>query len=117
MVILYNLIWFILVGFATSIILFIIGILYSVTGVGSEYGQQIFRLSVFILAPYKKTPDTNFNSHKIANIIWLILFGWWLCALYIIAGLFLCCTLIGIPFGLQCFKNLAIICAPFGSTI
>jgi uncharacterized membrane protein YccF (DUF307 family) len=48
------------------------------------------------------------------NIIWL-LFGGLVTALgYLIGGFVLCCTIIGIPFGLQCFKLAAFILWPFG---
>lgn len=116
MAILFNFIWFILVGFVSSLLLFIIGILYSITGVGGECGQAIFKIAGFITHPFRKHPETCFSKHKLANIIWLILFGWWLMALYLIAGLFLCCSIIGIPFGLQCFKNLPLLAAPFGAS-
>lgn len=117
MIFIYNLIWFLLVGLASSVILFIIGTLYCITGIGAEHGQQIYRISSYLTHPARITPDINFSSHKVANIIWIILFGWWLILLYIIAGAFLCCTLVGIPFGLQCFKNIALLAAPFGSNI
>lgn len=53
----------------------------------------------------------------IGNIIWLI-FGGFLTALeYVLSGLFLCLTIIGIPFGLQCFKLAALMLFPFGREV
>lgn len=53
----------------------------------------------------------------IGNIIWLV-FGGFLAALgYITGGLVLCVTIIGIPFGLQCFKLAAFVLWPFGSKV
>jgi len=53
----------------------------------------------------------------IGNIIWLI-FGGLLVALeYFIGGIILCLTIIGIPFGLQCFKLGIATLAPFGLKI
>ena len=40
----------------------------------------------------------------IANIIWIILGGLWLGLGWAILGVLLCITIIGIPFGTQCFK-------------
>ncbi len=40
----------------------------------------------------------------IGNIIWLIFGGFIVALEYFIAGFVLCCTIIGIPFGIQCFK-------------
>jgi uncharacterized membrane protein YccF (DUF307 family) len=53
----------------------------------------------------------------IGNIIWLI-FGGLISALgYFIGGLVLCLTIIGIPFGLQCFKLAGLVLWPFGKTV
>ena len=50
----------------------------------------------------------------LGNLIWL-LFGGFLSALgYIIGGFALCLTIVGIPFGLQCFKLASFILWPFG---
>ena len=50
----------------------------------------------------------------LGNLIWL-LFGGLLSALgYFIGGTVLCLTIIGIPFGLQCFKLAAFVLWPFG---
>ena len=53
----------------------------------------------------------------IGNIIWL-LFGGFLSALgYFFGGFLLCCTIIGIPWGLQCFKVGMVVLWPFGAKI
>lgn len=53
----------------------------------------------------------------LGNLIWLI-FGGFISALgYVIGGLILCFTIIGIPFGLQCFKIAAVVLWPFGKRI
>jgi uncharacterized membrane protein YccF (DUF307 family) len=53
----------------------------------------------------------------IGNLIWLI-FGGLLAALgYIVGGFVLCLTIVGIPFGLQCFKIASLVIAPFGRQV
>src|SRR5690349_11232500 len=53
----------------------------------------------------------------IGNLIWL-LFGGFLSALgYVIGGLVLCLTIVGIPFGLQCFKIAGMVLWPFGKRV
>jgi uncharacterized membrane protein YccF (DUF307 family) len=53
----------------------------------------------------------------IGNIIWLI-FGGLLSALgYIVGGFILCITIIGIPWGLQCFKIAGLVLSPFGRQV
>lgn len=48
------------------------------------------------------------------NIIWLIFGGLCICFGYAIGGIILCCTIIGIPWGLQCFKLAMFAIWPFG---
>lgn len=53
----------------------------------------------------------------IANIIWMI-FGGLISALaWLLLGILLCITVIGIPFGIQCFKLARLSLAPFGKNI
>lgn len=51
----------------------------------------------------------------ILNLLWALLGGGLLTALeYALAGLVLCITIIGLPFGLQCFKLAGLALFPFG---
>jgi uncharacterized membrane protein YccF (DUF307 family) len=53
----------------------------------------------------------------IGNLIWLIFGGLIGAIAWAIAGLVLCITIIGIPFGLQCFKIAGFVLWPFGRDI
>ena len=53
----------------------------------------------------------------IGNLIWLIFGGWAIAIEYIVAGIAMCVTIIGIPFGLQCFKLAFASLFPFGSRV
>lgn len=50
-------------------------------------------------------------------MIWLVLFGWWLCLSHIAAGILQCVTLIGIPVGIANFKIAAIALWPVGRRV
>ncbi|HEU4576050.1 MAG TPA: YccF domain-containing protein [Chitinophagaceae bacterium] len=51
------------------------------------------------------------------NLIWFV-FGGFLAALgYFIGGLVLCITIVGIPWGLQCFKLAGLVLWPFGKKV
>lgn len=53
----------------------------------------------------------------IANVIWFIFGGIWLGLSWFLLGLLLCITIIGIPFGRQCFKAAKLTFAPFGKRV
>ena len=53
----------------------------------------------------------------IGNLFWLILGGLLTAVLYIIAGILLCITIIGIPFGFQLMKFGMFALAPFGHEV
>ncbi len=53
----------------------------------------------------------------LGNIIWLIFGGFFLFLHYLIAGLLMCLTIIGIPFGIQVIKLARLSLWPFGKNI
>jgi uncharacterized membrane protein YccF (DUF307 family) len=53
----------------------------------------------------------------IGNIIWLIFGGVIGAIFWAVAGLLVCITIIGIPFGLQCFKIAGFVLWPFGRQV
>jgi uncharacterized membrane protein YccF (DUF307 family) len=53
----------------------------------------------------------------IGNVLWIVLCGWVIFCQYVAAGLVLCGTIIGIPFGVQCFKLAIVGLIPFGREI
>jgi uncharacterized membrane protein YccF (DUF307 family) len=54
----------------------------------------------------------------LGNLIWIVLCGGLVtCLEYFFAGLLLCLTIIGIPFGLQCFKLAELALVPFGRRV
>lgn len=53
----------------------------------------------------------------IGNIFWILLVGFVPALIWLISGLLLCLTVIGIPFGLQCLKFARLTFLPFGSNV
>lgn len=52
----------------------------------------------------------------ILNLIWLVLSGFWLACAYVIAGLILFVTVIGIPFAIASWRIAGFALWPFGRT-
>jgi uncharacterized membrane protein YccF (DUF307 family) len=54
----------------------------------------------------------------VLNILWIVLGGGFVLWLeYVLVGLVLCLTIVGIPFGVQCFKIAGLALLPFGKDI
>ena len=53
----------------------------------------------------------------IANILWFIFGGLLLGLSWALLGILLCITIVGIPFGIQCFKAATLTFAPFGKRV
>lgn len=55
--------------------------------------------------------------HLLGNLIWLLFGGLASALIYCAGGIILCLTVIGIPFGLQCFKLAGLVLWPFGREV
>ncbi len=56
-------------------------------------------------------------NNLLGNLIWLIFGGLMAAIGYFIGGIVLCITVIGIPWGLQCFKLAEFVLWPFGKKV
>ena len=114
-----NIIWFIVGGFWQGMSWTLAGILWSITIIGIPIGQQCFKLANMAFFPFgKRIEYQNTNAFSmLANILWLIISGIPLAIAAIANGIVLCITIIGIPFGLQCFKFAQLALMPFGAKI
>ncbi len=112
-----NILWFIFTGLATGLAWFFLGLIWCITIIGIPFGKQCFKMAGLSLWPFGKTVYGNFGKHPIANIIWFIFGGFGLTIGFAFVGLIWCITIIGIPFGKQCFKLAKLAAAPFGATV
>ena len=113
-----NLLWFIFGGFLQGLSWGIIGVLWCITIVGIPIGVQCFKFAGLAFFPFgKEVVYGGGAGHMILNIIWLLLSGLILAIESAVMGCILCVTIIGIPFGLQCFKIAKLALMPFGAEI
>ena len=112
-----NLLWFFFTGLWTALTWLFLGIIWCITIIGIPFGKQCFKMAKLSLAPFGKTVNANFGKHPLANIIWFIFGGFSLCIGYLFLGIIWCITVIGIPFGKQCFKLAKLGAFPFGAEI
>lgn len=53
----------------------------------------------------------------LGNLVWVVFGGLIASLAWLFAGLLCCITVVGIPFGLQCFKISGLVLMPFGKNI
>jgi uncharacterized membrane protein YccF (DUF307 family) len=116
-----NILWLI---FGSGIVLAlgyaIAGIICFVLVVTIPFGVAAFRLANYSLWPFGRTlvskPGAGLGS-GIANVLWVVLAGWWLALSHIVAGVAQCLTIIGIPFGIANFKLVPAAFWPLGRAV
>ena len=112
-----NLLWLLFTGLIGGISCFFLGLFWCITIIGIPFGMQCFKMAKLFLWPFGSNVHTSFGKHPIANIIWLLFGGLELAIGFVFAGLVWCITIIGIPFGKQCFKLATLAARPFGATV
>ena len=115
-----NILWFLLCGLELGLGWLVTGLLCCCTIIGIPYGIACFRIAVFAFFPFGHTIVESKNAGVctfVLNVIWVIFAGLWLWLGAVIAGIFWCCTIIGIPFGLACFRIAKVSFAPLGKKV
>lgn len=124
-----NILNFVLGGFVTTLswlLATLLSIILIITLPFTRSCWEITRLSLLpfgneavhldLLEPDNKNPIINTGA-TLLNIIWFVLFGWWLCLSHLSVGIMQCITLIGIPTGIANFKIAAIALWPVGRRV
>ena len=115
-----NVIWLVLCGFWMAIAYAAAGLVAFILIITIPFGIASFRIANYVLWPFGRTAvprrDAGVGS-IIGNIIWIIVFGWWLAIGHLLTGIALCLTIIGIPLGLANFKMIPISLLPLGVRI
>lgn len=117
---LLNLIWLVFAGFWMAVGYAIAGMVACVLIVTIPFGIASFRIAAYALWPFGRDavrdPSAGAAS-TIGNLLWIVLFGWWLALGHVITGIALCLTIIGIPMGIANFKLIPVSLMPLGSVI
>ncbi|MEW5560080.1 YccF domain-containing protein [Enterobacter asburiae] len=124
-----NILNFVLGGFATTLgwlLATVVSIILVITLPLTRSCWEITKLSLLPfgneavhvdeLNPNDKSNLLN-TGGTVLNILWFVLFGWWLCLTHIVAGIAQCITIIGIPVGIANFKIAAIALWPVGRRV
>jgi uncharacterized membrane protein YccF (DUF307 family) len=115
-----NVLWFVLVGWWLGLAYALAGLLACVLIITIPFGIAAFRLAGYSVWPFGRhvviRRDAGVAS-LIGNILWIVLFGWELALLHLVAGLLLIVTIIGIPFGIASIKLAALALLPLGTRV
>jgi len=115
-----NIIWLLFCGIWMAIAYFFAGLVCFILIITIPFGVASWRIANYVLWPFGRTIDrreTAGVASLIGNIIWIILFGWWLAIGHLVFGIAMCVTIIGIPLGLASFKIIPITLGPLGVRI
>jgi len=115
-----NVLWFLLAGVWLAIGYVVAGLIAFVLIITIPFGIAAFRLAGFVVWPFGRTAVWQREAgvwSVIGNVVWVLLLGWELALLHLIAGLVLCVTIIGIPFGIACWKMVPLALLPLGREV
>jgi uncharacterized membrane protein YccF (DUF307 family) len=115
-----NVIWLVLCGLWMAIAYVLAALICFILIITIPFGIAALRIANYVLWPFGRTIEPRRTAGVgavIGNIIWIILFGWWLALGHLFAGIALCLTIIGIPLGLASFKIIPITLFPLGVQI
>lgn len=121
MSVLGNLIWFIFGGFILGVLYLFGGLILCLTIIGIPFGFQIIKLGLFAMWPFggevvqREKPMGCLSL--LLNVLWIIFGGIEVALLHMALGIIFCCTIIGIPFGLQHLKLMLLAFMPFGNEV
>ena len=115
-----NVIWLVFEGLWMAIAYAVAGLLCFVLIITIPFGIAAFRIARYVLWPFGQTIErrpTAGVASVVGNVLWVILFGWWLALGHLISGIALALTIIGIPLAVASFKIIPITLLPLGVRI
>jgi uncharacterized membrane protein YccF (DUF307 family) len=118
--VLLNVIWLVFCGFWLAVAYTLAALVCFILIITIPFGIAALRMANFTLWPFGrrlvKRSDAG-SASLVGNVLWIILFGWWLALGHLMTGFALCLTIIGIPLGLANFLLVPVSLTPLGREI
>lgn len=115
-----NVIWLVLSGFWLFLGYLAAGIVACLLVVTIPFGVAAFRIGLYALWPFGREvvrrPSAGAGS-TIGNVLWIVLFGWWLVLGHVATAIALAVTIIGLPMAWANLKLIPVSLLPLGSRI
>ena len=118
-----NIIWLILGGFFMGLAWWLAALLCAITVVGIPWAVAACRIGTFSFWPFgqrvidKPEGAVAVGLSTLGNLIWAVIFGWWLALGHLVSAVLCAITIIGIPFALQHIKLAELSLFPYGKQI
>ncbi|MBJ7472365.1 MAG: YccF domain-containing protein [Solirubrobacteraceae bacterium] len=115
-----NFIWLIFGGFFLAVGYAVAAVICFILIITIPFGIASGRMALFALWPFGRRIERRADAgaaSTVGNVIWIVLFGWWLALGHLITGIAMCITIIGIPLGLANFKMIPVSFTPLGREI
>ena len=111
-----NFLWCLLGGEIFAAVYFLLGLACCCTIVLIPHGKQYFKMAKLVFKPFGKSVVFK-RKRPVLNFFFFLLGGEIFSILYLVLGIALCVTLVGIPFGKQCLKLAKLSFKPFGRAV
>ena len=123
-----NLIWFVTGGVIAGLAWILAGVIMAITIIGLPWARSCFMLARFSFWPFGNdiisrdvlTGEKDLGTGSlgvVGNVIWFVLAGWWLAVMHISAAIAYAITIIGIPFAWQHVKLAIASLFPIGKSV
>src|SRR5262249_10426888 len=125
---LLNLLWLVLGGFAAAVAWGVAAVIMAITIIGIPWARAAVTIAIYTLLPFGQTAVARdqYVGRKdigtgvlgeIGNVVWLILAGWWLALIHLLAAVVFAITIIGLPFAWAHIKLVKLALWPIGKMI
>lgn len=116
-----NLLWLILAGWWLAAAYLVAGLAAFLPIVTIPLGVQALKLAGFVLWPFGRVvidrPGRSVVVSVAGNVLWVVLFGWWLALGHLLAAVLLGLTIVGIPFAVANVRLAGLALVPFGRMV
>jgi uncharacterized membrane protein YccF (DUF307 family) len=123
-----NILWFVLGGVFMGLAWWLVGVIAFISIIGIPWGRACFVIGGFTFWPFGREAVSRRALSgaedigtgplgMVGNVIWLVLFGWWLALGHVASAIADFITIIGIPFAIQHLKLALISLWPIGVQI
>jgi len=106
--------WFFCGGLVLGVCWLLCGILWCMTIVGFSVGKKCFKIAIMMFYPYgKEIVFLEKEPIRLIDVVWFLLSGMWLMFVSVILGVILCMTIVGLDYGIHCFRMVNLAVMPF----